>query len=130
MQRARSPHLVTLGAGVYIAARSVSLGAVGRKVDVVERAIRRGTVPVRSWRRRWHGTRRETTANDGCWYVRDLQSAPRDVITTRHAKNCRAAGHRTLVPDPARFPWREVAKVQHYYLTLDAMTGPMMVRGK
>ena len=35
--------LVTLGAGVYIAARSVSLGAVGHKVDVVERAIRRGT---------------------------------------------------------------------------------------
>ena len=35
--------LVTIGAGVYIAARSLSLGAVGRKVDVVERAIRRGT---------------------------------------------------------------------------------------
>ena len=35
--------LVTLGVGVYIAARSVSLGAVGRKVDVVEQAIRRGT---------------------------------------------------------------------------------------
>ena len=35
--------LVTLGLGVYAAARSVSLGAVGRKVDVVERAIRRGT---------------------------------------------------------------------------------------
>ena len=35
--------LVTLGVGVYVAARSVSLGAVGRKVDVVERAIRRGT---------------------------------------------------------------------------------------
>ena len=35
--------LVTLGSGVYAAARSVSLGAVGRKVDVVERAIRRGT---------------------------------------------------------------------------------------
>ena len=35
--------LVTFGSGVYIAARSVSLGAVGRKVDVVERAIRRGT---------------------------------------------------------------------------------------
>ena len=34
--------LVTLGAGVYIAARSMSLGAVGHKVDVVERAIRRG----------------------------------------------------------------------------------------
>ena len=35
--------LATLAAGVYMAARSVSLGAVGRKVDVVERAIRRGT---------------------------------------------------------------------------------------
>ena len=35
--------LMTLGVGVYVAARSVSLGAVGRKVDVVERAIRRGT---------------------------------------------------------------------------------------
>ena len=35
--------LVTVGAGVYIAARALSLGAVGRKVDVVERAIRRGT---------------------------------------------------------------------------------------
>ena len=35
--------LVTLAAGVYVAARAVSLGAVGRKVDVVERAIRRGT---------------------------------------------------------------------------------------
>ena len=35
--------LMTFGVGVYVAARSVSLGAVGRKVDVVERAIRRGT---------------------------------------------------------------------------------------
>ena len=35
--------LLTVAAGVYAAARSVSLGAVGRKVDVVERAIRRGT---------------------------------------------------------------------------------------
>ena len=35
--------LVTFGVGVYAAARSISLGAVGRKVDVVERAIRRGT---------------------------------------------------------------------------------------
>ena len=34
---------MTFAAGVYVAARWVSLGAVGRKVDVVERAIRRGT---------------------------------------------------------------------------------------
>ena len=35
--------LVTVAAGVYAVARAFSLGAVGRKVDVVERAIRRGT---------------------------------------------------------------------------------------
>ena len=34
--------LVTLATGFYIAARSLSLGAIGSKVDVVERAIRRG----------------------------------------------------------------------------------------
>ena len=34
------------------------------------------------------------------------------------------------MPDPARFPWRKVTKVQHYYLTVDAMTGPMPVRGE
>ena len=32
------------------------------------------------------------------------------------------------VADPARFPWREVTKVQHYYLSVDAMTRPMQVR--
>ena len=34
--------LVTLAAGFYLAARAVGLGAVGRKVDVTEQAIRRG----------------------------------------------------------------------------------------
>ena len=34
---------MTAVACVYAVARSFSLGAVGRKVDVVERAIRRGT---------------------------------------------------------------------------------------
>ena len=34
--------LAAFGAGVYAAARVAGLGAVGRKVDVVERAIRRG----------------------------------------------------------------------------------------
>jgi len=32
------------------------------------------------------------------------------------------------IPDPARFPWNEVQKVQHYYLQVDAMTQPMQVR--
>ena len=35
--------LVSCASAFYLAARSLSLGAVGRKVDVVERAIRRGT---------------------------------------------------------------------------------------
>ena len=32
------------------------------------------------------------------------------------------------VRDPARFPWRKVTKVQHYWLEVDAMTQPMEVR--
>jgi len=32
------------------------------------------------------------------------------------------------IADPARFPWNEVRKVQHYYLSVDAMTQPMAVR--
>lgn len=32
------------------------------------------------------------------------------------------------VKDPARFPWHEVTKVQHYWLEVNAMTGPMMIR--
>ncbi|MDH7514682.1 MAG: helicase-related protein [Bacteroidota bacterium] len=43
--------------------------------------------------------------------------------------NC--AGKPTLqepIRDPARFPWHEVKKVQHYWLEVDAMTRPMQVR--
>ena len=32
------------------------------------------------------------------------------------------------IQDPAKFPWHEVSKVQHYWLEVDAMTRPMMVR--
>ncbi len=32
------------------------------------------------------------------------------------------------IKDPARFPWHEVTKVQHYWLEVNAMTRPMMVR--
>jgi hypothetical protein len=32
------------------------------------------------------------------------------------------------IHDPARFPWHEVTKVQHYWLEVTAMTGTMMVR--
>ena len=32
--------------------------------------------------------------------------------------------------DPARFPWHEVSKVQHYWLQVDAMTSPMQMRAE
>ncbi len=32
------------------------------------------------------------------------------------------------IEDPARFEWREVTKVAHYYLSVDAMTRPVQVR--
>ena len=32
------------------------------------------------------------------------------------------------IKDPARFPWHEVTKVQHYWLNVNAMTKPMEVR--
>jgi len=32
------------------------------------------------------------------------------------------------IRDPARFPWHEVTKVQHYWLEVDALTKPMQVR--
>lgn len=31
------------------------------------------------------------------------------------------------VEDPARLPWHEVKKVDHYYLSVDALTQPMRV---
>jgi hypothetical protein len=34
------------------------------------------------------------------------------------------------IRDPARFPWHEVTKVQHYWLEVDAMTRPMEVRDR
>ena len=32
------------------------------------------------------------------------------------------------IRDPARFPWHEVTKVQHYWLEVNAMTKPMQIR--
>ena len=31
------------------------------------------------------------------------------------------------IKNPARFPWHEVKKVDHYYLSVDALTQPMEV---
>lgn len=44
--------------------------------------------------------------------------------------NCRQSTPTLQEPirDPARFPWHEVKKVQHYWLEVNAMTQPMQVR--
>jgi len=34
------------------------------------------------------------------------------------------------VKDPARFPWHEVTRVTHYWLSVDAMTRPMKDRSR
>lgn len=46
------------------------------------------------------------------------------VVTNCHAE----AQLQEPIHDPARFPWHEVVKVQHYWLQVDAMTQPMQVR--
>ena len=40
--RGVAPHSGATSAGFYLAARALGLGAVGRKVDLTEQAIRRG----------------------------------------------------------------------------------------
>ena len=43
--------------------------------------------------------------------------------------NCAAAPQlQEPIEDPARFPWHEVSKVQHYWLQVDTMTKPMQLR--
>ena len=43
--------------------------------------------------------------------------------------NCASAPQlQEPIKDPARFPWREVSKVQHYWLSVNALKQPMEVR--
>ena len=43
--------------------------------------------------------------------------------------NCDAEPQlQTPIKDPARFPWHEVRKVEHYWLEIDAMTQPMRIK--
>jgi hypothetical protein len=45
--------------------------------------------------------------------------------------NCKSKSQlQEPIKDPARFPWHEVKKVEHYYLSVDALTQPMQVREK
>ncbi len=42
--------------------------------------------------------------------------------------HCDAEPRLQTIRDPAALPWREVKKVAHYYLSVDAMTKPIQVR--
>ena len=43
--------------------------------------------------------------------------------------NCASAPElQEPIKDPARFPWHEVTKIQHYWLDVNAMTKPMKLR--
>jgi hypothetical protein len=42
--------------------------------------------------------------------------------------DCAKSPRLDTLKDPARFPWHEVSKVQHYWLEVDAMTTPTSVR--
>ncbi len=58
-------------------------------------------------------------------------TARRVVIEYEENRGCVVTDvHKKQEPilDPARFPWHEVRKVQHYYLTVDTLKKPMSVR--
>ena len=40
----------------------------------------------------------------------------------------KAAFNQEPIKDPTRFPWQEVTKVAHYWLEVNAMIRPMVVR--
>lgn len=46
------------------------------------------------------------------------------VVTTCKSEPCL----QEPIKNPARFPWHEVRKVEHYYPSVDALTLPMRVR--
>jgi len=42
--------------------------------------------------------------------------------------NCKSEPvHQDPTKNPTRFPWHEVKKVDHYYLSVDALTQPMQI---
>jgi hypothetical protein len=42
--------------------------------------------------------------------------------------DCGSTPRLQIVKDPASLPWHEVKKVDHYWLSVDAMKEPMRVR--
>ena len=59
---------------------------------------------------------------------RRLAEDRRDCYWLYVVTNCASAPDLETIRDPARFPWHEVTKVAHYYLSVDALKQPMEVR--
>jgi hypothetical protein len=58
----------------------------------------------------------QSTGRRDCYWLYVVTSCKSKAILQEPIKN------------PARFPWHEVKKVDHYYLTVDALTQPMRVK--
>ena len=59
---------------------------------------------------------------------RRLAEDRRDCYWLYVVSNCASAPELETIRDPARFPWHEVTKVAHYYLSVDALKQPMEIR--
>ena len=60
--------------------------------------------------------------------MRRVAEDRRDCYWLYVVTNCKSKSQlQEPIKDPARFPWHEVKKVEHYYLSVDALTQPMQV---
>src|SRR5262249_24074615 len=60
---------------------------------------------------------------------RRVAEGRRDCYWLYVVTHCRTTAQlQERVKDPARLPWHEVRKVEHYWLAVDALTRPMRVR--
>ena len=56
-------------------------------------------------------------------YERRVAEDRRDCYWLYIVTNCNSESKlQEPIKDPARFPWHEVKKVEHYYLSVDALT--------
>lgn len=94
--------------GYDITSLDVNSGEL-RLIEVKGLAARTGTILLTPNERRVAEDRRD------CYWLY--------VVT-----DCAATPTLQTIPDPAKHPWHEVVKVQHYWLQVDAMTQPVTIR--
>lgn len=72
----------------------------------------------------------KTEAVANCDHLLELNHrSNRDCYWLYVVTNCKSNPKlETPIKGPVRLPWHEVMKVEHYYLSVDALTQPMQVR--